>query len=49
MRLSEHEQRVLAELEGALTADDPRFMQQFAPGSVVAPVLRRLGARRPDK
>jgi hypothetical protein len=30
MRLSQHERRLLAELEQALTQEDPRFVQQFA-------------------
>jgi hypothetical protein len=30
MRLSEHEQRLLADLERALTHDNPSFAQQFA-------------------
>jgi Protein of unknown function (DUF3040) len=30
MRLSEHEQRLLADVERALTRDDPKFAKQFA-------------------
>jgi Protein of unknown function (DUF3040) len=29
MRLSEHEQRLLAEVERALMRDDPKFAKQF--------------------
>jgi hypothetical protein len=53
MRLSEHEQRVLAQLKRALTADDPRFVQQFAPIPQRSLWWRRLvpllSARRPHR
>jgi hypothetical protein len=53
MRLSEREQRVLAELERVLAADDPRFARQFGPISKRSLWLRRvvrlLWMRRPDR
>ncbi len=53
MRLSERERRVLADLERALTQQDPRFAAQFT--AVPAPrpmrrlrrLLRRLARRNP--
>src|SRR6266700_3875973 len=39
MRLSQHERRMLAELEQALTREDPRFVQQFAVPPTVTPAL----------
>ena len=53
MRLSEREQRVLADLEHALTQHDPRFAAQFT--AAPAPqrmrrlrrILRLLGRRHP--
>jgi hypothetical protein len=56
MRLSQHERRMLAELEQALTQEDPRFVQQFAapPTAATSPparglrrLLRLLTRRRP--
>src|SRR6266571_115075 len=44
MRLSQHERRMLAELEQALTREDPRFVQQFAvPPTATAPGPARAG------
>lgn len=36
MRLSEHERRVLAELDADLTSSDPRFARRFGPGAAPA-------------
>jgi hypothetical protein len=56
MRLSQHERRALADLERALTQEDPRFVQQFAvppaaatsrPARGLRRLLRLLARRRP--
>jgi hypothetical protein len=46
MRLSQHERRLLAELEQALTQEDPRFVQQFAAPPTAAPSPPARGLRR---
>ncbi len=46
MRLSEHERRVLAELEGNLMDSDPRFARRLAgePGPALRPSRLPSGA-----
>jgi DUF3040 family protein len=46
MRLSEYEQRLLAEMEHALTEDDPRFVRQFAVPPAVAGPRQARGRQR---
>lgn len=50
MRLSEHEQRVLAEIEAGLVSADPRFVRQFGqrsdPGLGSTPRLPERGRVR---
>lgn len=42
MPLSEHEQRILAEMEESLTKDDPRFAKNVQQANVYAHSSRRL-------
>src|SRR3990170_6026651 len=42
MPLSEHEQRILEDIERRLEEDDPRFAQQVARSSLHSHVARRL-------
>ena len=42
MPLSEHEQRILEEIERRLVADDPKFARDVAAGGGQAAVLRRV-------
>ncbi|TMK23137.1 MAG: DUF3040 domain-containing protein [Actinobacteria bacterium] len=42
MPLSEHEQRILEEIERRLVADDPKFAREVAAGGGQAAVLKRV-------
>jgi len=42
MPLSEHEQRILEEIERRLVADDPKFAREVAAGGGQTAVLRRV-------
>ena len=42
MPLSEHEQRILEEIEARLVADDPKFAREVASGAGHNAVLRRI-------
>jgi hypothetical protein len=42
MPLSEHEQRILDEIERRLSADDPKFAREVSTGAVQGAALRRV-------